>query len=446
MRDLLVLMVNLAGLALSLVKVEYALAFYQFLAFGRLQDFAFGFATTQPWSMIAALATLFTMVRTGIWLPWRDSWITRIVLALAVWIAFTTSIGVNPAAGWEVLSQFLKVLLMFFVACRVIDTGKKIKLLLMVVVGAFMFHGVKFGLYGMMKGFAHNLLGPGGQMGDNNSFGMAMATTLPLVLYALGQLGGKWGRLALLGYLPMHIVAIVCTYSRGAFINLALGTMVLLFFSKHRIRNMILFPLLIAAAVPLLPQAYFDRISTIKDTGESGNETSNASRMMLFQYGMNLFQKHAILGSGHDGYMTAAYMDLGPGYEQLTHHLPHNALILIGVEAGALGLILHVSLFALTLAAMARLSRDKWVSRNLPVYSALARALLAGTAGYFVNSLFNNYPYHELGYFLILMSECLRFYVGRMKERNLSRAPSGKGPIAASSVNLPKISNPDPPA
>ncbi len=437
MRDLLVVAINMVGIIGALWKAEYAVAFYMFLTFSRLQDFAYGFATTQPWSQLAAGATLFTMLRTGILFPWRDSWINRTVLALAIWITFTSSIGISPAFSWEILSQFLKVLLMFFVAGRIIDSPRKVKILLLVVMGAFVFHGIKFGLYGLMKGFPHNLLGPGGQMADNNSFGMVMATTFPLILFAFNQ-WHKSGRIALLVYLPMHFSAIICTYSRGAFVNLALGSMVLLFFSRHRIRNMILFPILIASAVPLLPQAYWDRMATIKDTGEDMNKTSNASRMMLIQYGLSLFKKNALLGAGHGAYMLAAYQDLGPGHEHFTEHYPHNALILIGVEAGALGLILHVLLSVLAIVGVARLAVDKWLTDKLPMLNSLARALLAANVGYFANSLFNNYPYHELGYFLLLLSSCLIIMVGRLKARY------GSQKTAIPGKNSPALDGPYP--
>lgn len=436
MRDLLVLAINLCGLVGALWKVEFAVAFYMFLTFSRLQDFAYGFATTLPWSQLAAGATLLTMARTGVFLPWRDSWINRTVLALGIWICFTSVIGISPSFSWEILSQFLKVLLMFFVAGRLIDSPRKIRIVVLVVMGAFVFHGIKFGLYGLMKGFPHNLLGPGGQMADNNSFGMAMATTFPLMLFTFNQ-WPKSGRLALLIYLPMHFAAIICTYSRGAFVNLALGSMVLLFFSKHRIRNMVLFPILIATAVPLFPQAYWDRMATIKDTGEDMNKTSNASRMMLIKYGLTLFKKNAVFGAGHGGYMLAAYQDLGPGHEHFTEHYPHNAFILIGVEAGALGLILHLLISALAIVGVAKLAVDKWVTDKLPMLNSLARALLAADVGYFANSLFNNYPYHELGYFLVLLSSCLMLTVARLRARfaaqktTISRKhpPEPKGPF-----------------
>ncbi|MEM9234115.1 MAG: putative O-glycosylation ligase, exosortase A system-associated, partial [Pseudomonadota bacterium] len=212
----------------------------------------------------------------------RLSWQLFFVIAFTLWIFASQIMSLAPDASAVAYDRFWKVMLFVAVCSMAITDRVRFTALLWIVVLIIGFYGVKGGLYTIATFGQNTYFGLFGTvLYDNNHIGIAMATVLPLMLYVALQSTNRWVSLASWGVFGLTFVAIVGTYSRGAFVCLMVFGVLLWWQSKRK--------LLIGAAAALAgiamfstaPGDWIDRMGTITEASEDKSFTGRVDAWVI---------------------------------------------------------------------------------------------------------------------------------------------------------------------
>lgn len=163
-----------------------------------------------------------------------------------------------------------------------------------------------------------------GQFNDPNELCLILVVAIPLCLYfASDRRGGPfayfwWAPVLLFGY------ALWLTHSRGGFLALVLGAMMLLRSRFGWTRTL----LLGGALLPVLFIAFAGRMTSISADAETGQ-----SRIQIWSDGLQLLREHALTGVG--------YEEFAP----LVGKVAHNSFLHCFAELGVVGGLLFLGAF-----------------------------------------------------------------------------------------------------
>ncbi len=183
---------------------------------------------------------------------------------------------------------------------------------------------------------------------DPNDVARFLDLGFPLAALLLSTSPGKqrWPeRLLALGYLPLGIVAVLLTASRGGFLAavIALGGCGLLLMRIHPrgvLAGTMVMPVVAAGMWFAIPRETFDRLATIPSQLESGDLNQ---RLNIWGAGWHAFVRSPLVGSGAGSFTGAA----GTNFRDTAH----NSELSIVVGGGLVALSLAVGIVALATRA-----------------------------------------------------------------------------------------------
>jgi O-antigen ligase len=182
-----------------------------------------------------------------------------------------------------------------------------------------------------------------------------------------------WAKVLSLGYLPLGLVAVLLTASRGGFLAavVALTGCVVLLTRGHLKRVLVAVLLLPAAGAGLwfaVPHESFERLSTITEQVQGGDLND---RVNIWTIGWQAFAKAPILGTGAGSFVSAA--GLAPV------NTAHNTPLTLVVTGGLCALLLASAIVALAVRAV--------FQTHGPLRLALATALAVWLMAAMVSAL-----------------------------------------------------------
>jgi O-antigen ligase len=183
---------------------------------------------------------------------------------------------------------------------------------------------------------------------DPNDLGLTLALGLPMAWYvSLSQTRGAWlWRL----YLPLAIVAILLTASRGAVLSALVG-LAIIPLTLGRLRPRTALYALAAASLVLaskvVPEASLARIASTRADIEAGYF---GGRGAIWVAGLEMARDHLLVGVGAGAFEEAV--------EPTIHQemVAHNVFLSILVEDGLVGLFLFVAMIGATLLPLWHIS------------------------------------------------------------------------------------------
>ena len=160
---------------------------------------------------------------------------------------------------WE---RVMKINLFMFVISGTILNRKNIDQVIWALVLALGLLGAK-GLFTIAHGGAYIVWGPGGFVGGNNEFALALVMIIPLMYYLRIVSENRWIKHALLAMMFLCTIAALGSHYPGAL--LAMGAMSVMLIAKSKQRTALsLLAIVIVAFVFLgMPMEWFERMSTI---------------------------------------------------------------------------------------------------------------------------------------------------------------------------------------
>lgn len=317
--------------------------------------------------------------------------------AFLVWCAFGLTITQFSSVVSDTLVDYLKILLIFFVA---INACKSIAQL-GVLAGLWV---LMFGLFPARGTYFNFLSGIGtfGRYGWNFSFAnyndLAAYTILALALSAFLLAGRfpRWVRIGALLSTGGLALMVVITQSRGAFIGLVLAFIFMLVRSRSRARLIRFGALAILAIVLAAPGAVWDRFSRMKylfDTDTIGEADSSAEqRYVLLQIATAIAKDHLVTGVGLGAYSDAHGMYAEERQEWAMgrgNRDAHNMYVSLVAETGLPGLALFLGM--LGAALLRALRTEKLLRSRMPLEAEQLRILRFGLIAYLIAAIFGSF-------------------------------------------------------
>jgi hypothetical protein len=189
---------------------------------------------------------------------------------------------------------------------------------------------------------------------DPNDLAMKLALAVPMAWYLSGVYQKPWLRLLCRAYLPVGLLALTLTGSRGglivAFVALSIIPLSMDRLTAGRLVTALAILMLTGIlAAAFVPDVVVHRLATTSNEVESA---SFGGRFRLWMAGLRAFTYKPLLGYSTGGFIAAIYPQLGA--ESL---VAHNSFISVLVEEGLIGLILYCLMLYAAVAAVMKLPR-----------------------------------------------------------------------------------------
>ena len=281
MRNYLFFLLFLPMPFLSLFRPWIGMLLWGWLALLNPHRDLWGFASTLPYNMIIAAATLAGWIASGEIRKFRLDLTSGLLILLWVLMTVSTIFSMAPEQSWPKYDEFSKVILYAIVLQSFLTTRTRIHTLIWLMVFCLGFYGVKGGALFIVSGGSNQFTGPPNTMiEDRNYLALAILLVIPLMNYLRIQSAIPWIRLGLLCAMLLSVLAVIGTYSRGGFIGLlVLGGMIWLR-SRRKLSTLALVGAVGLLALHLVPAAWLDRMNTIQGAEE---DESFQSRLVAWQ-------------------------------------------------------------------------------------------------------------------------------------------------------------------
>ncbi|MBI4650905.1 O-antigen ligase family protein [Candidatus Desantisbacteria bacterium] len=237
--------------------------------------------------------------------------------------------GLNPQRG---IHEFwgLFLVIVFFITVNLVKK-KEIKFLVTLLIAC----SIVFALIGIYqyikinKGFINvNSIRIRGNLGSIFDFAwfLMYMILLSISVFSL-KMNNLYEKIFLVSAILIMSIALILTYTRGAWLGLISGVLVICFLKDKRI----IIPVLLFISLSIyLSSSFKERAKKIQNF----KSTSDYSRIEIWEKGIKIIKDNPLLGVGMENYELAA--DKKGKFE--VHPHSHNNYIQQGVNAGILGL------------------------------------------------------------------------------------------------------------
>ncbi len=394
LRDVFVTLVVFGLLPVILVRPFVGILLWSWIGFMNPHRLTWSFAYGFPWAALVGMATLLgiLLARNEGRMSWNRETVT--LLLLSIWVTFTTVLALYPDAAWEQWDKVIKILFMTLVTIYLLTSRERITALVWVVVLSIGFYGVKGGIFTLLGGAQNMVLGPPGTfISGNTEIGLAMIMVLPLMRFLQLQAADPRIRWGLGVMMVLTGLAILGTYSRGAF--LAVGAVGVFLLLKSRRKALIgaAALMLVPLALAFLPGQWYEQMETIQNYRQ---DPSSMGRINAWRFALNLVKDHPVTGGGFETFEPGLFVRYAPDPEDF--HDAHSIYFEILGEHGLVGLTLFLALLAFTWRSGSRLIRLAKERPELTWARDLAAMLHVSLVGYAVGGAFLGLAYFDLYY------------------------------------------------
>ena len=351
LRTIFVVAALTVGWAFALQGPLYAACLYLWIAYFRPESWAWSdvFASLNLSYFAGAYLVIRTLLSA---VPIRFDFRSVLMVLFLVHALVSSVFGPHSAHSLSYWQEFAKMIVVSLLLTNIVRTAAELRLILIVI-------GLSLGFEAAKQGWAQLILNPGAKndnwvpfLGDNNLVAVGMAMLLPII-GALAATSTGWQKRAFQFLSVGVLYRALSTYSRGGF--LSIGAIGVLWFwrSPHKPRTLVAVAMAAMLVLPVLPQAFWDRMSTIAAPSEE-RDASQASRLHFWQVAVAMANDRPLLGVGHSAYPRSynAY-DWTEG-QHLTNRAVHSAWFGVLAETGYPGLLLFVAIILLSLRACRR--------------------------------------------------------------------------------------------
>ena len=380
---------------------------------------AYGFASTLPFAMVVALATIATLPFTSHRKPFPKNTITTLLIFFG-WMSFTTIFALNPDVDgvMQALKQVLKIHLMLLVTLVLVSGRRQIQQLIWVIVISIGFYGTKGGFFTVINGGAYLVWGPPDTFIEgNNELALALVALIPLMYFLISISKNRWIRWGLWLSMILCVFSILGSHSRGALVAVLAMTVYFVAKSNRPFLTAIGIGSVLVVAVLSMPAEWFSRMSTI---GEYQGDASAMSRLNTWMTIWNMALDRPIVGAGFRVGSDLMYQLYSPNPSGKSFD-SHSIYFQVLGEHGFVGLGLYLGLGIATWWKAKRLAIDCMVGPEqdwVPTLMRMIQVSLIGfaTGGAFLGLLHYDFPYYLAG--VVVM-------VGATVEENRRNAVNG---------------------
>ncbi len=324
----------------------------------------------------------------------------RWAVVLLLWSLMSALFAIDPDMAWPALIERLKALVIFFVVVNVLRTPQQLRFYVLLILVAFAIYPARGTLINYVTG--NTLFGRAiwNQMYANPNYLGALTLLMLGLALAIATVKTQDARVrrAAAAFVPVVLLIILLTQSRGVFLGLLVGFGPPLL-ARLRKRSSGMAPVLAVLAViaVLVPAASWHRLgsithltTTIAEADKQGRPPASESqldqlaagnavqRFDILETGVHIAASHPVLGVG-----IGCYNEANARYApQLGERDAHNTYVRLAAEMGFPGLLLWLGLVGSVLAQVRRrrahLEADDRMIQVLWIERAVIGFLVAG--------------------------------------------------------------------
>src|SRR5690242_5697968 len=368
------------------------------------QSFTWGFGRNLPVAMIVAVATLLGYVMSGEGKKPLPRTASVLFLALfSVHITISTLVAYDPTTAWGKWDWVCKSILMTFITMALFQDRERLRWLYVVTAVSLGLHGLKGGLWVLRTGGGERVYGPERSFfWDNYTLGLALCMVLPILLYLSRDEPRVWLKRTMRVIFAFSIVAILFTYSRGAFIGLLVVLTGLVWRSPWRWRFAAAAVIFSLVVVAVMPARLWDRLSSIgEQQSAETRDISVAGRIEAWTTATQIAIRHPFFGEGFRALWQPDLWTRFYGYDFTAARDAHSLYFEVMAEHGFLGLGIYMVVVGDTIIILTRVAR-RWRNDEthgyLTKYAEMTRLALLP---YFVSGASLGVAYFDL-YFLLV--------------------------------------------
>ena len=401
MRDLILSMI-LVGLFPTCFRRPYiGLLVFSWLAYMRVQDLTFGFAKGIRWSFYVALLTFagfFAGRKERFFLGDMRCWI---MILLAVLVGLGILLSENPSAHqFTRYIEYVKIIAIALFTTAVVKDLGQLRILLWVIALSLGFYGVKSGVAGVVTlGRMEIHQGPGGMLRDNNDFSLALCMAVPMLWHLGLSEKREVLRKAFLIAVPLTMMTILMTHSRGGMLALTGTLSMLIWRSKNRVGGFSVMALCGVLVVLAAPADLKDRAASI---GDFQNDSSANARFRAWAVATRMAVDNPLFGVGFEKFRQH-YMryEPNPTSKQLEGDdvfVAHNSYLQVWAECGTPALVLYLTLVGMSLSTIWRVRRRARILFYRSWMENYANMFEASIVAFLIGSTFLNRAHFDLFY------------------------------------------------
>lgn len=432
MRDIVVGLIIFGALPFILTRPHIGVLVWTWIGIMNPHKLGWGFAYDFPFAMIVGGLTLISLVISKEPKRLPITPITITLLLFIIWMCVTTFFAILPENAWPQWEKVMKIQLMIFITLMVMQGRERIHLLVWVTAASLAFYGVKGGIFTVLNGGQDMVLGPAGTFIEGNtSIALALVMVLPLLRYLQLNTDNKWIRHGLTFAMLLTALAIIGSYSRGAF----LAGAVMAFTLWLKTRNKLLLAMVLIISMPIMlmimPDKWFEKMGTV-ETYEQDN--SALGRINAWHFAYNLAKDRPLVGGGFETFDRNLFKIYAPEPERF--HDAHSIYFEVLGEHGFVGLTLFLIIGALSLRTARRIAKQTKDRKELQWAHDLASMLQVSIIGYAVGGAFLGLAYFDLYYILVALVVVTDQYVKKALLKTESTAPIPASPYRAAPAGL----------
>jgi putative inorganic carbon (hco3(-)) transporter len=407
MRDIIVSLLILGALPTCFRKPFVGLLLFSLLAYMRIQDLTWGFAREIRWSFYVAIITF-----AGFFASTKERDFMKSDLRTAIMLVMVGLVGLSilynrgpDPDDFPGFMEYGKIVVIALFTTGMVKTRERLRMILWVIALSFAFYGFKSGLAGILSGGSLVITrGPGGMMKDNNDYALALGMGIPLLWMIAHSEKRDILRRSLLVCVPLTMITIVLTHSRGGFLAMSVGILVMVWRSRNRLAGFAMISLVAFAGILAAPKSYTERIQSI---GSYEEDSSAQGRLAAWRVAGVMIARNPLFGVGF-GHFLDNYRYYDPAakdvtMEQHNKHVAHNSYLQIWAECGTPTFMLYLSLILLSFIDLWRLraiARRRYHSSWILNYTTMFEASLAT---FVMGSVFLNRAQFDLFYHMVAL-------------------------------------------
>jgi len=395
MRDYIFLTFLFISLPISFLIPFYGLLIYLCIGYLNPHRLTWGVAYSFPAAQVIAIATLLGTLAGGhFWVPIKRESIVIFLL----WIMFTISslFSIYPKDAWAQWFDVSKVFLMTFLTIILVDNEAKLRTLLLITSLSIAVYGLKGGLFSILKGGKYVVYGPPDSFIEaNNSLGLALDMVIPILWYMGKVETRRMLKIILYSVMMFSGIAVMFTYSRGAFLGLIVVFLGILAKTKRLSLVLIFIISAVTFGLYLVPGKWLDRQATIINYQE---DNSAMDRLNEWHFSWNVAMDRPLYGGGFNVYSQETY----------DHYLPefgkwwdaHSIFFSILAEHGFIALFLFIILLYFCFMSLRSLREEIRLGNSVSAetYKAMLQISLLG---YVIPGAFLDAAYFDLFYTIV---------------------------------------------
>ena len=273
-----------------------------------------GLGLFRPTLLLVFLTLVSLATQYPILIPRRHGPVFKALVIVIGYILLSIPFVKYPGSVVRVNFQiFIKAVVFFFFTAYIVDTPRRLRIVLAVFVGLQVFRvleplylHVTMGYWGdrtHLGGaeFAYRLAGAPTDVINPNELGFVIVTVIPYLHYLLLP-KGWWGRLSYFMILPALLYALVLTMSRGAFLALLVVGWMIFRESRHKVPMLLAFALVLGLGWSNLSPVHKDRYLSLVGMSDTGAEKTSEGRItgMIDEFRLGLRRPIVGYGLGDD--------------------------------------------------------------------------------------------------------------------------------------------------